>query len=341
MPFAGWEMPVQYAGVKPEALAVRNDCGLFDVGHMGQFDVRGHGVTEALNNIVSADWGGVAVGRAAYALLLNESGGVHDDILGYRLGDEHWLIVVNASRADDDEAYFRTYLPGNITLEVREPRAMIAIQGPRSAELMQALCDAELSEIHWRDVREVTLCGAGGIIARGGYTGSDGFEWMGRSEDAPAVWQALRAAGAMPCGLGARDVLRLEAGLPLYGHELRAEWTPDASSCAWAVKADKQFIGREGLMQSRATPAAKRIRGLQMLGRGLGREGYVVRDAATQNEIGEVTSGTLSPVLECGIALAMLPTDLGPGSEVAVDIRGTMHPAKVVKPPFVTPARKA
>jgi aminomethyltransferase len=335
VPFAGWEMPVQYSGVKNEVLSLRENCGIFDVSHMGQFDVRGENVTAELNKIVSADWSKTPIGRASYALLLNDSGGIIDDIMGYHLAEDHWLIVANASRAGIDEAHLRKFLPPEIELKNRyENQAMIAVQGPNSEQILQPFCDADLNELSLRDVREMGVLQRPALIVRGGYTGCDGFEWIGDADTGVLLWQELLDSGAIPCGLGARDVLRLEAGLPLYGHELREDWTPDESNVSFAVKTEKgDFPGRDALLQKRAEPVPKTIRGLQMNGRGIAREGYIV----TQNEIeiGEVTSGTPSPTLETNIALALLPADLPNGEEVQVVIRGANHAAKIVPLPFV------
>ena len=331
--FAGWEMPVQYEGVIPEVRAVREGCGVFDVSHMGQLMVSGLGATEALNKIISADWKAVGLHRVAYALLLNENGGVIDDIMGYRLGADAWFIVVNASRAAVDEAHFRAHLPSEIQLEnYYENQAMLAIQGPKSAALLQPLCDLDLSQVVWRDCVQAEICGVLGLIARGGYTGSDGFEFMFKGDDAPKVWRALLEAGIVPCGLGARDVLRLEAGLPLYGHELREEWTPYESGVGFAAKMSKgEFIGHDALADKQ-TPA-HRIRAIQMQGKGIPREGYPIIWGGVP--VGEVTSGTMSPTIGSGIALAMLQNSLNVGDDVQVQIRSALHPAKVVKPPFV------
>jgi aminomethyltransferase len=335
VPFAGWEMPVQYEGVKAETLAVRSSCGLFDVSHMGQLDVSGEGVTEALNAIVSADWSKIPVGRAAYALLLNEEGGVQDDIMGYKLADDRWLVVVNASRADVDEAHLRALLPEGIQLSNRyADQAMIAIQGPDSEAILQKFCAADLRDFRLRDVRETQVLDLPCTIARGGYTGCDGFEWMGDAATAAILWKKLQDAGATPAGLGARDILRLEAGLPLYGHELREEWTPDESGVAFAVKTEKgPFFGRDALMDRREVTVEKTLRGIKMLGRAIAREGYTVQ--LGDEEIGVVTSGSPSPTLETNIALALISADLPVGGEVEVSIRGTRHMARIVALPFV------
>ncbi len=338
VPFAGWEMPVQYAGVIDEVRAVREACGVFDVSHMGQLDVSGSDVSHALNRVISADWSEVAVGRVAYSLLLNEHDGIIDDIMGYRVNADEWFIVVNASRAEVDEAHFKAHLP-ELTFQNRyADQAMIAVQGPHSAQILQTLTQTDLSQVAWRDCLIIQIGGVTGLLARGGYTGSDGFEFMFKGTDAPAVWRALLAAGAVPCGLGARDVLRLEAALPLYGHELRENWTPYESGCGWAVKMSKaDFIGRAALAEKH-TPNS-RIRALRMEGKAIPREGYPVIWGGVP--VGEITSGTMSPTAGGGIALAMLPAVLNVGDSVEVEIRNNLHTAKIVKPPFVANGRKS
>ena len=341
VPFAGWELPVQYAGVRSETLAVRAACGLFDVGHMGQFEVSGEGATQFLNAVVSANWAKTRVGRAAYGLLLTENGGVLDDVMGYRLAQERWLVVANASRVAPDEALFRLLLPTSVRFHNRlEHQAMIAVQGPRAEAILNELCDADLSNFAFRDAREVQILGEACVLARGGYTGCDGFEWMGEASIASQLWELLLQKGALPCGLGARDVLRLEAGLPLYGHELREEWTPLESGVSFAVVLDKgDFVGRAALLDRVQTPVHNSIRGLQMLGRAVAREGYSV--SSGDEIVGHITSGTPSPTLDKNIALAMLPAHLSPGSEVLIHIRGALHAAQIVTLPFVPRSTKS
>lgn len=335
VPFAGWEMPVQYAGVISEVKAVREACGVFDVSHMAQFDVSGPDATAKLNGVVSADWSQVAPNRVAYALLLNENGGVLDDIMGYHLGENQWLIVANASRAEVDEPHLRAHLPGLSFSNRYENQAMLAIQGQKAQEVLQPLCDLDLSEMKWRDCQKAQIDGVSGLLARGGYTGSDGFEWMFAGSDAAQVWDKLLEAGAIPCGLGARDVLRLEAGLPLYGHELREDWTPQESSVGWAVKNEKgEFVGKKTL----PTTLEKKIAALKMDGKAIPRESYPV--AKNGEIIGEITSGTLSPTVGGGIALAMLPAEISVGDTVEIVIRGASHGAQIVKRPFVAHASK-
>lgn len=342
VPFAGWEMPVQYDGVIAEVQSVREHCGLFDVSHMGQIRFEGVGVTQWLNEIVSADWSNVAPGRAAYALLLDENGGVIDDVMGYRLAPDAWLLVVNASRSAIDQKHFQAHLPSEIAMHVGdEDAALIAVQGARAQEVLQQLIGENLDEVLWRDV---ILLGGGteAVLARGGYTGCDGFEIMLNADDAPHVWKALMDCGAMPCGLGARDVLRLEAALPLYGHELRENWTPDESGVHFAAKTEKpSFIGRDALIEKRAQPnfPESTIRALKMNGKAIARDGYRVLDL-NGAPIGQITSGTLSPALGCGIALAFVPRSLKIGDEVQIEIRNVMHDATMVLSPFVARGRK-
>jgi aminomethyltransferase len=318
--------------------AVRESCGVFDVSHMGQLDITGPDLTAALNHVVSADWSTVDVGRVAYALLLNEHGGVIDDVMGYRVGADEWFVVVNASRADVDEPHLRKHLPQLTIANRYQDQAMLAIQGPHAEKLLQPLTDITLSLVQRRDCLPAKIAGASGFLARGGYTGTDGFEFMFRAGDAPHVWRELLKAGVVPCGLGARDVLRLEAALPLYGHELREEWTPYESGCGFAVKMAKaDFIGREALAHHQ-TPGC-RIRALRMEGRMIPREGYPVVWCGVEG--GQVTSGTMSPTVGGGIALALVPSALQIGDTVEVQIRGTLHPATVVKPPFVPHHRRS
>ena len=336
VPFAGWEMPVQYAGVIAEVRAVRENVGVFDVSHMARFSARGADVAAAFNAIVSADWSQTPNNTAAYALLLNERGGVIDDIMGYHVGENHWDIVSNASRVIEVEAHLRAHLPTSIELENRTARtAMLAIQGSRAIEVLSARGNLP-TEFPWRRYYEVEIFDVRGYLARGGYTGSDGFEFIFPAESAEFVWGNLLQAGVLPCGLGARDVLRLEAGLPLYGHELREDWTPAESGAGWACKFDKgDFIGREAAQRE---PQQKVI-ALQMEGKAIPREGYAI--ARDGKVIGKVTSGTMSPIVGAGIALAAARVPLQIGDRVDVMVRDKPQSARVVKKPFVPHVRGA
>lgn len=338
VPFAGWEMPVQYSGIREEVKAVREGCGIFDVSHMGQLWISGRDATTQLNRAISNDWSTLPVGRVAYALLLDEQGGVLDDVMGYRLDENEWLVVVNASRAQNDEAALRARLSGLSIANGYDNQTMIAVQGPQAAEIFDALdADTKSDEFSWRDCMPVEFEECNAIVARGGYTGADGFEFMCDAETGVLLWQKLIEAGALPCGLGARDVLRLEAGLPLYGHELREAWTPFESSCGFAVKMEKEYFVGQDALRGKEKPQ-QNIKALKMLGNAIPREGYEVRQG--EKKLGEVTSGTLSPTLNCGIALAALPSSLSVGDEVEVLIRGKAHPAAIVKKPFVAFGKK-
>lgn len=338
VPFAGWEMPVQYSGIRDEVKAVRESCGIFDVSHMGQLWISGANATELLNRAVTNDWNTLPVGRVAYALLLNEVGGVLDDVMGYRLGEDEWLVVVNASRASEDETALRARLPRLSLANGYGNQAMIAIQGPQAAEILDSLdADIKAEEFKWRDCMPVAIQESNATVARGGYTGADGFEIMCDAETGLFLWQKLIEAGAVPCGLGARDVLRLEAGLPLYGHELREEWTPFESSCGFAVKMYKESFYGQAALRGKEKPA-RTIKALKMLGNAIPREGYDVQQSGEY--IGEITSGTMSPTLGHGIALALLPASLQVGDRVEVKIREKLHPAEVVKKPFVPFGKK-
>lgn len=332
VPFAGWEMPVQYAGVIPEVKAVREACGVFDVSHMAQLYVEGSDAGTLLNKVVSADWSTVEPGRATYGLLVTEAGGVLDDVMGYRLSADRWLVVANASRFEVDYPHLKAHLGDALTGDGYGKAAMLAIQGAASTAVLAKLTPVGPTSWNWRDVRETEVAGVTGVLSRTGYTGSDGFEFMFPAEAAETVWNALMEAGAVPAGLGARDVLRLEAGLPLYGHELRDEWTPAESGVGFAFKPAKgEFTGREAAQRA----PQRKIIALQSEGRGIPREGYeVARNGAV---IGEITSGTMSPTVGAGIALASVRLDAAPELEETVDIliRGTAHPARVVKRPFV------
>ena len=332
--FAGWEMPVQYAGVIPEVRAVREGCGVFDVSHMARFAARGENVGAALNALVCSDWKNTPNNSAAYSLLLNENGGAIDDIMGYHIHPQHWDIVSNASRVQAVEAHLRAHLPASVELENRTNQtAMLAIQGPRAFDILSAHGNLP-HPIVWRNYLDAELFGVAGQLARGGYTGSDGFEFIFPAEKAAQVWDDLLRAGVVPCGLGARDVLRLEAGLPLYGHELRENWTPAESGASWAFKPDKgPFIGREAAMRE----PSQRIIALQMEGKAIPREGYAIQKNG--EIVGEITSGTMSPTVGAGIALAASAIKLAVGESVEVLVRDKPQSARVVKKPFVPHVR--
>jgi aminomethyltransferase len=331
--FAGWEMPVQYKGVKAEHEAVRNGVGLFDVSHMGEVVFRGPGAEKAVQRLVTRDVSRLSEGQAGYAAVCYESGGTVDDVLVYRrVGD--FLIVVNASNREKDFEHFFTNtedLEVDITDE-SDDYALLALQGPRAVELLQDITRLDLSGIRYYRFVETELGVSPVVLSRTGYTGEDGFEIFTRPVDAPALWQRFIEAGAVPVGLGARDTLRLEAGMCLYGHELDAETTPLEADIGFVVHLDKEekFIGQEALRRESEEGLRKRLVGFKVEGRGIARQDYPVTvDGET---VGHVTSGTFSPTLNEAIGLALVEPEVGDRFEVV--IRDRPVPAHAAPLPF-------
>lgn len=341
VPFAGFEMPIQYAtGIRAEHAAVREAAGLFDVSHMGEFEVAGPEALELVQYVAVNDASRIAVGQAQYSALCDEKGGVLDDILVYRTGEAAFLLVVNAANRAFDLEWIREHASRfDADVEDRsEGWALLALQGPRAAEILGPLVDLDLAEIDYFRFAPGTVAGAEGIVARTGYTGEDGFELYLPADRAPEVWRALLEAGApsglVPAGLGARDTLRLEVGYPLHGNDLDREHTALEGGLGWAVKLDKgEFVGRDALARQKRDGPARKLTGLVLEERGFPRPGYpVVHDG---RPVSKVTSGTLSPTLGEGIALAYLPVELAAeGTGLAVRIRDRDVPARVVRPPF-------
>ncbi|WP_194290398.1 glycine cleavage system aminomethyltransferase GcvT [Modestobacter roseus] len=349
--FGGWSMPVEYAGggVLAEHAAVREGVGLFDVSHLGTATVRGPGAADFLDGCLTNDLSRLGPGQAQYTLCCvpdgePAAGGVVDDLIAYRHGDDEVLLVPNAANAAAVLERLTAAAPPGVAVTDRHTDvAVLALQGPRSVEVLAAagLPGAELGYMTFatgeRDGGDVTVC-------RTGYTGERGYELLVAADRAGALWDALLAAGAgagiRPCGLGARDTLRTEMGYPLHGHELSTAITPNQARAGWAVGWHKpSFWGRSALLAEREAGPARRLWGLQAPGRGIPRPGMAVlrADGAV---IGTVTSGTFSPTLRTGIALALLdePAGVAEGDEVAVDVRGRPQPVVVRRPPFV-PAR--
>jgi len=331
--FAGWEMPVQYEGIKAEHEAVRNRVGLFDVSHMGEVVFRGPQAEEAVQRLVTRDVSRLAVGQAGYAALCYESGGTVDDVLVYRTTDD-FLVVVNASNREKDVEHFRRHT-GDLDVEVADESddwALLALQGPEAAGLLQNFTETDLSVIKYYRYEVGEVDGYYTIISRTGYTGEDGFELFVRTDEAPRVWRRLVEAGAAPAGLGARDTLRLEAGMCLYGNELDAETTPLEAGIGFAVHLDKErrFIGQEALKEEKEKGLSKKLVGFEIEGRGIARHDYPVTvDGET---VGVVTSGTLSPTLNAAIGLALVSPDVEDSFEVVVRTRSV--PARTVPLPF-------
>ncbi|MBX5442045.1 MAG: glycine cleavage system aminomethyltransferase GcvT [Solirubrobacteraceae bacterium] len=327
VPFAGWEMPVQYAGVRREHEAVRGAVGVFDVSHMGQIETSGPQATALLQRLVTNDVERVPVGGAQYALLCREDGGVLDDLFSYRLAEDRWLTVTNAANHVRDLAWFRDHADG-FDAEVRDAaadHAMLAVQGPRAREVVAALADGEPPAR--MTAARLTVAGADALVCGTGYTGEDGVEILCAPADARALWDALLERGAVPAGLAARDTLRLEAGYHLYGNDLMESRDPITASLGWAVKEDTGFIGAEACRAVREAGPAERFVAFVMK-EGIARQGNAIAGG------GVVTSGTMSPSMGVGIGLAYVPAaQAEPGTELEIDVRGRRRRATVVTRP--------
>jgi aminomethyltransferase len=338
--FAGWEMPVQYAGIIEEHEAVRTRVGLFDVSHMGEVVFRGPRALEALNRLFTNDLSKVADGQAQYGCLCRETGGIVDDVVVYRRAAEDLLVCVNAGNRQKDFEWLAGHAGGADVRNESDAWAQLALQGPLAAQLLQRLTPLDLSPIRSYRFGHGDVAGVPCLVARTGYTGEDGFELFCGPEAAPRLWDALveagRPEGIQLCGLGARDSLRLEMGYRLYGSDMDDGRTPLEAGLGWVVKLDKgEFIGRDALVRQKEQGLARKLVGFVLTDAGIARHGYpVVQDG---RKIGEVTSGTRSPSLKTSIGLAYVPPALAAeGSTFAVEIRGRPAAAKVVKTPFYT-----
>lgn len=339
--FAGWEMPFKYKNVFEESLAVRNSVGLFDISHMGEFLIKGE-AERFLQRVTSNDVSKLKVGKAQYTTILNQRGGTKDDGLLYRLGEREFMFVCNAVNVEKIRDWMVSQAGGGVSvMDVTETTVMLALQGPRAQEVLQQLTDMDLSKLERHSAAFGSVSGVGTLVSRSGYTGEEGFELFLLNEPNPAVgmklWKALldagEGAGIKPCGLGARDVLRLEAGLCLYGCELTEEITPLEARIDRVVSFDKgEFIGRDALLEQK-TRGLKRARiGIRMLEPGIPRGGCKLLKGGV--EVGYVTSGTFSPLLKVGIAMGYAPPELEPEDEIWVEIRGEQRAAEVVEWPF-------
>jgi aminomethyltransferase len=344
--FAGWEMPVQYEGVRQEHMAVREACGIFDVSHMGEIETSGPQALELLQRLLSNDVakivlgdqgggrgsgrGGGQGGGAQYSVLCREDGGVLDDLFTYRLDAERYLTVTNAANHLRDLAWFNAHaasFPGAEVTDRIGDWAMLAVQGPLAREIVQASADARLPERMWAETRRVV--GAEALVCGTGYTGEDGVELLCRPEDATTVWDELVRRGAVPAGLGARDTLRLEVCFHLYGNDLSVERGPIEAGLGWCCKEDTGFIGAEAVRAVRAAGPAERLVAFAIEGPGIARQGNPVVGG------GEVSSGTLSPCLQTGIGMAYVPAARAAlGTHLEIDVRGKMRRAVVKDKPL-------
>jgi len=346
VPFAGFEMPVQYSGVIEEHKAVRTSVGLFDVSHMGEIDVKGRRALDFVQYVTCNDASKLTPGRAQYSGLMTPRGTFVDDLLVHKVSDDHYFLVVNASNADKDYAYLCAQAASFDGVDVTnrsDDYAQIAVQGPRALEVLQKLTPVPLAEIKYYRFVEGLVDGKRALIARTGYTGEDGFEVYVPPEDAPGLWRKLLAAGKefgiVPTGLGARDTLRFEACMALYGNDIDDTTTPFEAGLDWIVKLDKGgFLGREALVRQKAAGIKRKLVGFEMLGRGIARHGYPIWSGG-QN-VGIVTSGTHAPTLGKALGLGYVPVALSAvGSKLDVEIRDQKVAAQVVDTPFYRRAR--
>jgi aminomethyltransferase len=340
--FSGWEMAVQFGGISQEHQAVRTESGMFDISHMGKFALTGN-VLAQIQPLVPSDLSRLQPGQAQYTVLLNPEGGIIDDLIFYfqggEAGAERWVVIVNAATCAQDKAWMLAHIDQS-ELEFADrstTQILIAVQGPQAARHLQALVSDDLSQIPAFGHLESHLTAsinAPAFLARTGYTGEDGFEVMLDPEPGCRLWQTLLAAGVTPCGLGARDTLRLEAAMALYGQDINDTISPLEAGLGWLVHWDKgEFIGRSALAAQKSQGVTKRLVGIQMTGRNIARHDYPVLFEG--QSIGLVTSGTLSPTLGYPVALAYVPTDLAKvGQSLDVGIRGQVYPGTVVKRPF-------
>ncbi|MBH8575082.1 glycine cleavage system aminomethyltransferase GcvT [Nostocaceae cyanobacterium CENA369] len=340
--FGGWEMPVQFSGISREHEAVRNTVGMFDISHMGKFTFQGKNVISQLQSLVPSDLNRLQPGQAQYTVLLNPQGGIIDDIIVYYQGEDttgtqQVLIIVNAATTGKDKAWLLQHLDLDAVKfqDFSPEKVLIAVQGPKAINYLQPFVRENLQPIKAFGHLQANILGKTGFIARTGYTGEDGFEVMVDPDVGVELWQNLYKAGVIPCGLGARDTLRLEAAMALYGQDIDDTTTPLEAGLAWLVHLDSKddFIGRAVLEQQKASGVQRRLVGLQMPGRNIARHGYQILSAG--EIVGEITSGTLSPTLGYPVALAYVPTKLATiGQQLEVEIRGKAYPAVVVKRPF-------
>jgi aminomethyltransferase len=334
VPFAGWEMPVFYSSIIAEHKAVRNAAGIFDIGHMGAVKISGANALQYIQKLLTNDASRLSAGSSQYSLFLNKSGGVIDDIFVYRLPD-HYMLVINASNTDKDIAWMNKNNSEGVEItDLKHNMTLLALQGPKSQDILQKICDIDLKILGHHKILPAHISHIASLISRTGYTGEDGFEIFFDGSKAEAIWNKLVELGAAPCGLGARDTLRLEAGMPLYGHEYNEGITPLETPFTFAVKLDKgDFIGRESLVLHKEAGFSKKLVGIKLKEKGIPRQGYkLYKDGKV---VGYVTSGTMSPTLNIAIGMGYVRAEFSEvGSCLDVEIRGKFIPAEVVKLPF-------
>ena len=341
VPFAGWEMPLEYSGIADEHMAVRERAGLFDVSHMGEIEIAGKQALDAVQRISCNDAAKLQVGQAQYSGLLTAAGTFVDDLLVYRVAPQHFLLVVNASHISTDYAHIVSGIGGvgdAVAVDASSRYALLAVQGPRAARLLQPLTGIDLESLRYYWFAHGEVASVRATISRTGYTGEDGFEIFVPPQSADRLWQAImetgRAVGLVPCGLAARDTLRLEAAMRLHGNDIDESTTVLEAGLGWTVGWRKpDFVGAEALRRQKAEGVRRKLAGFELVDPGIARPGYVVRVGA--DTVGAVTSGTRTPFLKKSIGMTYLPAEVArPGTEIEVDIRGRLARAIVVPMPF-------
>jgi len=336
-PFAGWEMPIQYKGILDEHRAVRESAGIFDISHMGEFFFSGPAAGSFLNELLTNDISRLALGEGQYAFLLNDRGGVIDDLIAYRIGDQEYFLVVNASKIDEDAAWFRAHMREGVSFHDRSPgMGAIALQGPRALSVFGEAYGSDQPIPERFHIARFTVGDMRPWVARTGYTGEDGVEIFSEAGEAPALWDRLLAAGATAAGLGARDTLRLESCYPLNGHELGPDRTPLEAGLGFAVALDKRdgFVGAETLRAQKAAGFKEKLVAFSTDGPGAPpRAGYVLFHGA--DRVGEVTSGSYSPSMGAGIGMAYVATECAPpGTRLEMEVRGRLVPVVIRRKPL-------
>jgi aminomethyltransferase len=333
VPFAGWEMPVEYDGIKAEHLRVRESCGVFDVSHMGEIETEGPQAADLLQRLLSNDVSKITLGGAQYSCLCRDDGGVLDDLFTYRLGEDRYLTVTNAANHVRDLEWFEAHAV-EFEAEVRDridDYAMLAVQGPEARQIVQRITDGVLPSRF--KTAELPVAGSPTLVCGTGYTGEDGVELLMAPEDATTVWDAAVGGGAAPTGLGARDTLRLEVNYCLYGNDLTEERTPIEAGLGWCVKEDTGFTGSEACRKVREEGPKEVLEPFVITGAGIPRQGNPI--VSGDQQVGEVTSGTLSPCLEVGIGMGYVRKELAaPGTEIEIDVRGKRRAAEIRERPL-------
>jgi len=336
VPFAGYEMPVQYVGIMAEAKAVRDGAGMFDVSHMARLTFRGAGVQTYLERLTTNNVAGLQPDTGHYSLLPNDAGGTVDDIIVYKISDDEYRMVVNAANHEKDWEWLNAHNDEGLTItDHTDETAMIAVQGPNAVEILADMFPASAEALRAAPAFGVVRLPFSGVecfAARSGYTGEDGYELILDADKAGELWDALKANGVTPCGLGSRDTLRVEAGLPLYGHELTDELSPIAAGLGWVIDKSRTFIGSEIIEAARVAGTPRRVLGVRLESKRLITPGMKV--FVGDREVGEVSSGVVSPLLECGIAFAFIDRDIKMETPATIEVRGKHEPATIVNKRF-------